>query len=91
MLVDVDAVIEQLDITECNNCRFGGTYCADCKLDFDAHRILEVLNDLPKIGKCKDCKYVDFLYGADIETCYCLQQSRATCSEDFCPYWKEDI
>lgn len=90
MLVDVDAVIEQLDIAECNNCRFGGTYCADCKLDLDAHKILEVINDLPKIGECKDCKHVDFLYGADVETCYCLSHCMTVCSDDFCSYFEMD-
>lgn len=41
----VDNLIEKLGIAECRSCKFGGTYCVDCKF-IDAHAILDALDDI---------------------------------------------
>lgn len=41
----IEKLIEKLGIAECRNCKFGGTYCADCKF-IDAHAILDALDDI---------------------------------------------
>ena len=43
--VNIENLIEKLGIAECRNCKFGGTYCADCKF-IDAHAILDALDDI---------------------------------------------
>lgn len=46
-LIDANKLIEALDIENCNECRFGGSYCSDCK-NIDAHIILDVIESLLK-------------------------------------------
>lgn len=41
----IEKLIEKLGIAECRSCKFGGTYCADCKF-IDAHAILDALDDI---------------------------------------------
>lgn len=44
-LIDADKLIESLDIEKYNECRFGGSYCSDCK-NIDAHAILDAIESL---------------------------------------------
>ena len=45
-LIDADKLIELLEISECETCKFGGEYCVDCKF-IDAHRVLSAIESLP--------------------------------------------
>ena len=50
--VNIENLIEKLGIAECRNCKFGGTYCADCKF-IDAHAILDALDDICTEALCQ--------------------------------------
>lgn len=47
-LIDVDKLIEVLNIEKCKECRYGGSYCSDCK-NIDAHTVLDAIESLLEI------------------------------------------
>lgn len=45
--IEVDKLKSILGIEKCEECKFGGSYCADCDpLYFDAHYVINKINEL---------------------------------------------
>lgn len=44
-LIYANELIDVLGIEECDKCKFGGTYCVECKF-LDAHEVLKAIRNL---------------------------------------------
>ena len=77
-LVNVDAVIDVIDNFNVFESRYD-----QIKLE---QMIQELPSAEPKIVRCKDCKYAEYI--DDVQTLWCTEcgQGRTVAPDDFCSY-----